>query len=207
MDSIQKILSADEATFLNVEGFAEKTASNLVKSIKKAVTNVPLAKFMAASNKIGPGLGEERMKQVLSVYPNLLTDYKKWTKTEFINKLKEINGWEEKTSTLLVSNFNDFMEFYESVKKFVTIKKIQVNKITNGPFTDKTVVMTGFRDEEIKSKIEAQGGKVSSSVSKNTDYLIVKDQSVIDEPTDKVLKAIELEITLLTKEKVLKMLK
>ena len=29
------------------------------------------------------------MKQILAVYPNILVDYKKWTKTEFIEKLKE----------------------------------------------------------------------------------------------------------------------
>ena len=31
------------------------------------------------------------MKQVLSVYPNLMTDYKKWSKKEFIEKL--IDSW------------------------------------------------------------------------------------------------------------------
>ena len=206
LDSIVKILAADEVNFLKVEGFGEKAASNLVASIKKSIKNVPLAKFMAASNKIGPGLGEERMKQVLSVYPNLMTDYKKWTKTEFVNKLKEINGWEEKTSSLLVANFDEFIKFYDSVKKYVTIKLPETKQTSKGPFTGKTVVLTGFRDKEIQEKIEAQGGKIGSSVSKNTDYLIVKDQTVIDEPTDKVAKAIDLNITILTKEKVNKML-
>ncbi len=206
LNTIVKILAADESKFLKVEGFAEKTAGNLVASIKKAMSNVPLAKFMAASNKMGPGLGEERMKQVLAVYPNLITDYKKWTKTEFVNKLKEINGWEEKTSSLLVGNFDEFIKFYDSVKKYVTFKAGPVNSTTTkGPFSGKTVVLTGFRDKELQEKIESQGGKIGSSVSKNTDYVIVKDQSVIDEPTDKVSKAIELGITILTKTKADKM--
>ncbi len=206
LNTIVKILAADATKFLKVEGFAEKTAGNLVASIKKAMNNVPLAKFMAASNKIGPGLGEERMKQVLAVYPNLITDYKKWTKTEFINKLKEINGWEEKTSSLLVGNFDEFIKFYDSVKKYVTFKAGPVSSTTTkGPFSGKTVVLTGFRDKALQEKIENQGGKISSSVSKNTNYVIVKDQTVIDEPTDKVSKAIELGITILTKAKADKM--
>jgi hypothetical protein len=49
---------------------------------------------------------------VIDVYPNLLTDYKKWTKKEFIDKLKELDGWEEKTSSTLVNHFNDFLKFY-----------------------------------------------------------------------------------------------
>ena len=207
LNTIPKILAADATKFLTVEGFAEKTAGNLVASIKKAMSNVPLAKFMAASNKIGPGLGEERMKQVLVVYPNIMTEYKKWSTTDFINKLKEINGWEEKTSSLLVANFDEFMKFYDSVKKYVTIKMPNNGQtITKGLFTGKTIVMTGFRDKELQEKIESQGGKIGSSVSKNTDYLIVKDQIVIDEPTDKVQKAVDLSITILTKEKAIKML-
>ena len=67
--------------------------------------------------------------------------------------------------------------------------------------------MTGFRDKSLQDKIESQGGKIGSSVSKNTNILIVKDQSVIDDPTDKVSKAIDLGIKIITKEKAEKMLK
>ena len=207
LDTIPKILAADQARFMTVEGFAEKSAQNLVDSIKLALTNVPLAKLMAASNKIGPGLGEERMKQVLSVYPNLITDYKKWSKKEFINKLIEINSWEEKTSTLLVNNFDDFIKFYNSIQKYLTLEQIKVKKVVSGEFSGKIIVMTGFRDKSLQDKIESQGGKIGSSISKNTNILIVKDQSVIDDPTDKVNKAVDLGIKIITKEKAEKMVK
>ena len=207
LNTICKILAADKVKFLTVEGFGEKSASNLVISIKKAVSDIPLAKFMAASNKIGPGLGEERKKQVLAVYPNIMLDYKKWSKTDFINKLKKINGWEEKTSSLLVSNFDEFINFYDSVKKYVTIKMPNnVQKKNTGHFTGKTVVLTGFRDKNLQEQIEAQGGKISSSISKNTDYLIVNNQQVINEPTEKVQKALKLSIDILTKDNAIKML-
>jgi len=147
------------------------------------------------------------MKQVLTVYPNLMTDYKKWSKKEFIEKLIEINGWEEKTSTLLVNNFDDFIKFYNSIQKYLTLEQVKTKKITSGEFSGKTVVMTGFRDKSMQDKIESQGGKIGSSVSKNTDILIVKDQSVIDDPTDKVTKAKELGIKIITKEKAEKMIK
>ena len=205
--SIPKILAADKERFLMVEGFGEKTAENLVGSIKKALTNVPLAKLMAASNKLGHGLGEERMKQVLSVYPDLMVDHKKWTKKEFIYKIKEISGWEEKTASLLVNNFGEFVKFHKSISKYVTVEEVKQVKTTKGEFTGKTVVFTGFRDKDLEAKIESQGGKIGSSVSKNTDYLVVKDQTVIDEPTDKVSKVISLGIKIITKEKLAKILK
>jgi DNA ligase (NAD+) len=203
-DSIEKIIEATEEDMVEVEGFGKKTAANLVLSIKKALTNISLARLMASSNKLGHGLGEERMKQILLVYPNLMTEYVKWSKSEMIEKLRAINGWEEKTSTLFASNFQDFIEFYNNIKDHIVLESKKKQK--TGEFTGKTVVFSSFRDPELKEKIENQGGKVGSSVSKNTDYLVVKDKSVLDDPTDKITKAIELEIKILTKDKLIKML-
>jgi DNA ligase (NAD+) len=203
-DDIISIIQADVDDMIEVEGFGKKTAENLVQSIKKALTNISLAQLMAASNRLGHGMGEERMKQVLHVYPNLLTDYKKWSKVQFIEKLRAIDGWEEKTSTLFVSNFEDFIEFYDMIKDYITLEAKK--KMEKGEFTGKTVVFSSFRDADLKEKIENQGGKIGSSVSKNTNYLVVRDQSALDDPTDKITKAIELGIKIITKDKLIKML-
>jgi DNA ligase (NAD+) len=205
LDSVLKIITATKEEFLNVEGFAEKSVDNLIESINYAITDVPLYKIMAASNKIGHGIGEERIKQVLSIYPNLLTDYKKWENEEFIKNLKQINGWELKTSSLFVSNFQEFIKFFNSIKKYIKLEVIKQNII--GEFTDKIIVLTGFRDKELQTKIEEQGGKIGSSISKNTDFLIVKDQNMIDEPTDKINKALILNIKIITKDQLIKLLK
>jgi DNA ligase (NAD+) len=133
-------------------------------------------------------------------------DYKKWSKTDFINNIKSINGWEDKTAKLLVSNFEIFINFYDSVKEYITIETVKNSIKASGVFTDKTIVFTGFRDKDLQSKIEIQGGKISSSISKNTDYLIVKDKSVLDSPTDKIIKAINLNIKILTKDELIKLL-
>lgn len=205
LDSILKIITATKEDFLNVEGFAEKSSEKLVISIQKALDNVPLSKIMAASNKIGHGIGEERIKQVLDTYPNLLIDYKKWGEEEFIDYLKQLNGWETKTSSLFVSNFDDFIKFFNSIKKYI---KLEMTKdIVTGIFTNMTIVLTGFRDKDLQTQIESQGGKIGTSISKNTNYLIVKDQTMIDDPTDKIKKAQELNIKIITKDKLIKMLK
>lgn len=206
LDSIKKIIEATYDDLIKVEGFKDKTANNILMAIKKALTNVPLTKLMAASNKLGHGMGEERMKQILLVYPNLLTDYKKWTEEEFINKLKELNGWEEKTSTLFVNNFGDFIKFYDSIKKHVILETTKITSTTKGTFTGKTVVFSSFRDAVLQKQIEDMGGKISTSVSKNTDYLIVKNNISLEEPSEKIKKAIELKITILTKDKLIKLL-
>ena len=67
--------------------------------------------------------------------------------------------------------------------------------------------MTGFRDKDLQEQIESQGGKIGASISKNTDYLIVKEQDMIDNPTDKIKKALDLDIKIITKDKLIKLLK
>lgn len=205
LNTIPKILAATKEDFLEVEGFKDKTAMNLVESINKSTKNISLAKLMAASNRLGHGLGTERFKLVLATYPKLLTEYSKWSKEEFINKIKQINGWEDKTSTLFVSNFKDFIKFYESIKQYITLE-VPPKKVENSWLNGLNIVMTGFRDKELSETIEKQGGKVASAVSKNTDYVIVKDQSVIDDPTEKIKKALDLGIKIITKDNFVKKL-
>ena len=204
MNTIEKILKASEKDMLKIDGFKEKTASNLVAGIKDSLQNVSLAKLIAASNTLGEGIGECRMKQVLEVYPNLMTDYKKWTKKEFTNYIKELEGWEEKTSSVLVNNFDDFIKFYNKIKSYVSLetkKKIKESKLTG-----MTMVLSGFRDCALQEKLELQGVKISSSVSKNTNYLVVKDQATIDEGTGKVQKAQDVNVKIITKEQLIKMI-
>ena len=69
----------------------------------------------------------------------------------------------------------------------------------DGSFSGKKFVLTGtlenFTRNEAKELIEARGGKVSGSVSKNTDYVIVGDSA-----GSKLQKAIELNIKILNEE-------
>jgi DNA ligase (NAD+) len=67
---------------------------------------------------------------------------------------------------------------------------------TTGPLTGKTFVITGtlaaFSREEAKTRIEALGGKVTSSLSARTDYLLVGDS-----PGSKLDKAAKLKVATL----------
>jgi NAD-dependent DNA ligase len=204
LNTIDKILKAKESDLLKIEGFQEKTSSNLILAIKESLTNVNLAKLIAASNALGEGIGERRLKQVLDTYPNLITDYKKWSKKEFIDKIKELEGWEDKTSSILVNNFDEFIKFYNKIKSYITLeKKIEIKQ---SKLTGLTIVLSGFRDNDLQEKLESIGVKISSSVSKNTDYLVVKDQETINEGTGKVQKAQDVGVKIITKEQLIKLI-
>jgi NAD-dependent DNA ligase len=181
---------------LEIEGFKEKSSENIVNSIKESLKDVELARLISASNKLGHGMGYERAKMVLKKYPNLLKDYKKWSKKEFIDKIKEISGWEEKTSQQFVNNFKDFINFYEKIKPFISIKKID-NSIKSSKLNDNKIVLSGFRDKQLEQELEKVGAKVVTAISSKINYLVVKDKTI---SSSKVEKAKKLNIKIITKK-------
>ncbi len=182
-----------------IDGFKQKSAENIINSIKISTSNIPLYLLMKASNKLGRGMGAERAKDVLDKYPNIMNDYKKYSEEQFINMLKIIDGWEDKTSTVFAQNFKYFVEFYESIKKYITINTTDTSKEKkSGKLNGMKIVMSGFRDKELEELITSNGGEISSGVSKNTSILIIKDESVRD--TSKAVKAKELGVKVYTLE-------
>jgi NAD-dependent DNA ligase len=194
-DDILSILKITVDDIKEIEGFKQKSAENLVASINNNTNNIPLAILMKASNKLGRGMGEERAKSVLEKYPNIMQDYKKYNEEQFINMLRLIDGWEEKTSTTFAKNFKTFIDFYESIKNYISVDTSVKEKV-EGKLSGYKIVMSGFRDKDLEELIEDNGGIISSGVSKNTNILIIKDESVMD--TGKVVKAKELGVKIYT---------
>lgn len=106
---------------------------------------------------------------------------------------------------------NSFVEFMrvnsELVTKLIEIiepkieEKIEVN---DNPFKGKTIVLTGTMSVSrgvIKKNLESLGAKVSSSVSKKTDYVIYGEDA-----GSKYDKAISLGVKTLTQEQMDSML-
>ena len=196
-DTIEKILKITKDDIIKIDGFKEKSADNIVKAIKKATINIPLAKLMVASNKLGHGLGIRRALDIISKYSDILNSkkYEKLSEKEFIEMIKEIEGFDEIISSMFVANYKGFITFYNSIKTLITIET-KVKKASGTKLEDKKIVVSGFRDKELEERILNEGGSLATTISKNTDILIIKDKSVSD--TSKVIKAKELGVKIYT---------
>jgi DNA ligase (NAD+) len=106
----------------------------------------------------------------------------------------------------------DYFSSDENIKLINSLKEEGVNTIylkevssDDTLFSGKTFVLTGslenFTRDEAKNRIEALGGKASSSVSKKTDYVIAGSEA-----GSKLTKARDLGITILSEEEFINML-
>jgi NAD-dependent DNA ligase (contains BRCT domain type II) len=203
-NSLTKILKADIEKLSDIDGLGKKIVAKIYGEIDRAFEEMDFVTFMAASNKIGRGLGEKKIRAVLKLYPNLLCE--KWEKKMMIDKLLEVRGFSDKLANLFVENFENFLEFYDEISKIKDISRFKELQNSSDEqeklFSGKTIVFTGFRDNILQDKIIKNGGTVSTSISGKTWILICNDTA--DKSSSKFQKAVSAEIKIMTKHEFLK---
>jgi len=172
----------------NLEGFKEKKINNLLNAIENS-KNSELYRVLTALGI--EHIGEVASKSICSKFGLDLVDVS-------FEDLISIDGIGEQMA-------NSFLEFFRVNRQFVLkLFDILKPKVTikeeakDNPFKNKTVVITGTMSksrDEIKLFLEDLGAKVSSSVSKKTDFLIYGEDT-----GSKYDKAIELGIEILTED-------
>jgi DNA ligase (NAD+) len=193
-DTIPKILQMTTENFTSIYGFGEKSANQISLNVKEKLEEANLLTLMAATN-FARGIGEKKFQPILEKYPDILTS--KEDNSVKIEKIETIKGISTITATKFVEAIPDFIKFIEDAglqyKLSTNIEKKQVEK--DHALFGKKIVMTGFRDKELADKIEAVGGELSGSVSKNTFIVLAKDP---DETTGKLDKARSLGIKIMS---------
>ena len=172
----------------NLEGFKEKKINNLLNAIENS-KNSELYRVLTALGI--EHIGEVASKSICSKFGLDLVDVS-------FEDLISIDGIGEQMA-------NSFLEFFRVNRQFVLKlfdilkpKVIIKEEAKDNPFKNKTVVITGTMSksrDEIKLFLEDLGAKVSSSVSKKTDFLIYGEDA-----GSKYDKAIELGIEILTED-------
>lgn len=186
-----------------LEGFGTTSVNNLLEAIEES-KNCDMVHFITAFSI--PGVGEGQAKWIAAKYKtvegfiNACENHDDFSK--IINIGEVLNGnihkwWKDNRYNML--NVALLMKFKEDAPKVV-------NK--NSAVYGKTFVVTGavnhFKNrDELKEKIESLGGKVSSSVSRNTDYLINND---VLSTSGKNKKAKELGVAIISEDAFLKMI-
>ncbi len=195
-----------------LERFAEKSADNLVKAIEKA-KRVEFPKFLYALGIRHVGeetavLATRNMKHVtqekihdlqdiISVFPKITLE--DWLK---------IKGIGEKSAKSLVEWFGnkENIALLRKMKSLGVEVKIPLLHVTSYMLQGKSFVLTGELEtmtrDEAKEKIRALGGDISSSVSRQTDFVVVGKN-----PGSKYDKAVKLGVKIIHEKEFLGLLR
>ncbi|MBQ2946475.1 MAG: NAD-dependent DNA ligase LigA [Bacilli bacterium] len=175
---------------MELEGFGEKSISNLLENIENSKNN--------SLEKLIFGLG---IKHVGKKTAKILSEC-----YDSLDKLMNTNILELSTipdiGDIIAGSIIDYFNTEKNIKLINDLKDNNVNmnyigkeKNINELFVDKTFVLTGTLERmtrnEAKDLIETLGGKNTSSVSKKTDVVIVGNS-----PGSKYDDAVKLGITI-----------
>ena len=200
-DTVPKIIKMTKEDLLTVQGFKEKLATKIHTNIKLAVENSSIPTLMTGTNIFGRGMGEKRIKLILNEYPDILFSSK--SDEEKILMVAKLPGFKDKTAKAFVPYIKKFTDFAKDINITHRLKQTAKNINTNHPLYKKNIVFTGVRNKELQKKMENIGVNLGSSISKNTDYVIVKD---LEEITTKVEKAKQLNIPIKTIQEIQKLM-
>jgi NAD-dependent DNA ligase len=202
-DTLEKIITITKEDLLKIDGIKEKSANNLIDSLKDIYKKNCLD-IMFASNIIGRGLGERKLKLLIDTYPFICENQEKALKLTKEDIIK-IDGFGDITSDAIVKNLKSFLDFYNSIfKSKVIVEDDDEDEEpikTNDKYKDNIYVFSGIRDKELEKIIVNSGGKIANVVNKKTTLLIVKS---LDDTTVKVETAKKYNIPIITFEKFIK---
>lgn len=153
--------------------FADKSITNILESIEKS-RDVTLGRFIASLSI--PQVGEETARDI-AVHFKTAGVFEEATYDE----LEALDGIGPVVAKSITDWFKDKenRKLYRNLLKHVRVQKETVS--TAGKLSGKTFVLTGtlpsLGRDEAGEMIRKAGGKVSSSVSKNTDYLLAGESA------------------------------
>ncbi|MBI4435953.1 MAG: NAD-dependent DNA ligase LigA [Candidatus Omnitrophica bacterium] len=175
---------------MRLERMGEKSVNNILEAIEKSKTN-PLSRLLYALGirHVGVHAG-----WILAGAFSSIGGLKKAT----VEDLSEIHG----IGMVMVASIHEFFKSPETQKVLLKLEKAGVRMVekkgrVKGKLEGKTFVLTGslsvFTREEAFEAIQRLGGKVSESISKKTDFLVLGEN-----PGSKWMRAKKLNVRILT---------
>ena len=184
--------------FMQLDLVKEKSAFNMYNAIQES-KNRPLSRFITAFTI--RNVGKETAGVLASEFGTLEN-----LKNASIEELSKVEGIGE----IIAQDIFEFFRNPENIKMLEELKSLNVEPAppiqnVSDKLKGKTFVLTGtlknMTRDEASEKIKQLGGKTSSSVSKNTSYVIAGENA-----GSKLDKALKLNVIILTEDDFLEMI-
>lgn len=199
ISDITDIYKLDYQAVMKLERTGEKTVNNLKAAIEKSKSN-DLSRLIFAFGI--RHVGAKAAKLITERYDDI---------DKIINASKEDLEAIDGIGDIIARSLVEFFSLPDSIKMVDKLRNLGVNlkaesKVVDNRFSGMTFVLTGtlptYSRTDASAIIEANGGKVSSSVSKKTSFVLAGEEA-----GSKLTKANELGIKVITEEEFNKMIK
>jgi DNA ligase (NAD+) len=179
-----------EEQLVGLEGFGELSAKNLLEAIE-ASKQRPFARvlFALGIEEVGEVTGRNLAQRFRDIDVLLGAS---------VEELAQTPGIGQKMASRIREQLDEsrLRRLIEDLRRVGLRFRAEGPPPSQGPLADKTIVLTGtlpeLSREQASELIMAAGGRVTSSVSKNTDYLVAGES-----PGSKLQKAQRLDVTVL----------
>ena len=184
---------------LKLDGFSEKSANNLYKSIQDVTSpnKVSIPRFIKACcvDSIGEDVGKILAMEygsLQNIYDALSPTMRSKDEYTFIHdKLNSLDGIGKETAKVILSE--DFWTSINNLWSYIEPADYELpnTESSNSNISGKVFVLTGKmpkKRNEYEAMITSKGGIVAGSVSKNTDYLVIADVNSTSSKAEKARK-------------------
>lgn len=185
-----------EDSIVSMPGFGRKSYDNIIQAVNNS-RNIILPKFIYSLGILNIGLSNAKV-----ICKSFDYDFDKLLNAT-IEELTTLDGVGDVIAASFVSYFKDAdnMQAVTNLLNEISFST-EGTQVMDSSITGKTFVITGSvyhyeNRNEVKAIIESLGGKVTGSVTKNTDYLINND---VTSSSSKNKKAKELGVKIITEE-------
>ena len=184
---------------MSLEGFAEKSADNLLRAIEESKSR--------GLSRVLFGLGIRHVGQKTS---NILAKKYKTIDNLINADVYEISALDDVGDVIAESivdyfNIDANLQMIDELKKASVDMSVIVSEYENNKLSDLTFVLTGTLKNMTRNQaaelIENSGGKVSSSVSKRTNYVVAGEDA-----GSKLTKANMLGVTVISEDELMEMI-
>jgi len=180
-----------------LEGMGEKSVNSILEAIEKTKDN----SFPQVLTALGIRLVGNKVSKILSNYFTSFEELMEASYQDLVN-IKDIGA---ATANNIIEYFKKNSDIIEELKELgINPQVIRVNN-DNKLLNNKSFVLTGKLEkltrDEATALIEKYGGKTTSSVSKNTSYILAGS-----DPGSKLQKAQKLNIEIINEDEFLKII-
>jgi DNA ligase (NAD+) len=181
--SVADLFALEQSQLEELDRFAETSAANLIKAIETARDTATFSRLLSALGI--PHVGGVAARAIAQRYRCMdeLLALADDDDRDFVEALTEIDGIGE----VIATSLRDFLMDAHSRKVLALLAERGVDPVEevvevddDAALAGKVFVITGTLSaprSQIAKEIEAAGGKVASSVSSKTDYLVAGDKT------------------------------